>query len=138
MNQTERTLKQIESLSVLFLKHGRKIFAKEQHFRNVTGCNNFSKVSPHFKKLANSSRRVLQRYSGICNFCVIQYIDFQNKSVEDALKILGKPLKTVSFIANLYSFSLPTVPQENYSFHQVSHLHPPRQNNFQNSLSSMM
>ena len=42
------------------------------------------------------------------------------QSVEDTLKVLGKSLKTildeVHFIVNLYSFSLPSVPQVNPSF----------------------
>ena len=65
----------------------------------------------HVKKMANSLRNVLPTYSEICIFCVIQYIKFQKQSMEGALKVLGKSLKTVldevRFILNLYSFALP-------------------------------
>ena len=59
------------------------------------GCNDFSKVFLHFKKIANSPRNVLQTYSEICLSCVIQHIYFQKQSVEGAIKMLGKSLKTV-------------------------------------------
>ena len=59
-----------------------------------------------------------------------------NQSVECTLKLLGKYLTTVldevHFIVNLYSFPLSLVPQANLSFPKVSHLLPPRNNNFQN------
>ena len=41
---------------VMFLEYGRKIPVAEQYFRNFKGYNNFSKVSPYFKKMANSLR----------------------------------------------------------------------------------
>ena len=50
----------------------------------------------------------------------------ENQSVEGTLKVLGKYLKTVSdkvhFAVNLYSFSLPLVPQENPYFAKASYL----------------
>ena len=59
------------------------------------------------------------------------------QSVELTLKVQGKSLATVldevHFIVNLHCFPLPLVPQANHSFPKVSHLPPPRQNNFQNS-----
>ena len=90
------------------------------------------------------SRKVLQTYSGICIFCLMQcFADiFRNmhflcdaidlkQSVEGTLKTV---LDEVHFIVNLYSF-LPLVPQVTSSFPKVSHSPPPRQNNFQNSPS---
>ena len=48
------------------------------------------------------------------------------QSVEGTLSVKGKSLTTVldevHFIVNLYSFSLPLVPQLNLSFSKVSHL----------------
>ena len=112
---TRITLKRIKSLLVLFLKLENHLW-KSSIFRNVTGCNSFSKPSLHFKKMANSSRKVLQNYSEMCIFCVIKYIGFHKQSVGGALKVLGKSLKTaldeVSFIVNLYSFSYPPVPRQ--------------------------
>ena len=61
----------------------------------------------------------------------------ETQSVEGTLTVLGKYLKTVSdkvhFAVNLYSFSLPLVPQETLpSLRQVIYLLL-RQNNFHNS-----
>ena len=112
-----RILKMIENLLVLFLKYGRKIPVAKQNFQKRCRLKQFSKVSLHFKKRANSSRKVLQKYSEIYSFCVIQYIGFQKQSVGGALKVLGKPLKTVlgevHFIVNLYSSPYLPVPQVN-------------------------
>ena len=50
------------------------------------------------------------------------------QSVEDTLKVHGKSLTIVldevHFIVNLYSFSLPLIPQANHSFPKVCHLPP--------------
>ena len=40
----------------MFLEYGRKIPVAEQYFRNFKGYNNFSKVSPYFKKMAINGR----------------------------------------------------------------------------------
>ena len=48
-------------------------------FSNVTGWN-VSEVSVHLKKMPNSITQVLQTYSEICNFRVIQYKNFQKQS----------------------------------------------------------
>ena len=40
--------------------YGNKNILEFTDFRNFTDCNNFSKVSLHFKKMENSSRKVLQ------------------------------------------------------------------------------
>ena len=65
------------------------------------------------------------------------YIDVQKQSVGGDRKVLRKSLKTVSdeihFAVDRYSFPLSPVPQANPSFHQVSHLPPLKQNNFQSS-----
>ena len=45
-------------------KMAEKYLSKSSIFRNVTGCNSFSKVSLH--KKVNSSRKFLQTYSEIC------------------------------------------------------------------------
>ena len=58
------------------------------------------------------------------------------QSVERTLEAWGKSLTIVwheaHFIVNLYSLPLPLVPEANPSFTMVSHLTPPRWNNFQN------
>ena len=80
---------------------------KQRIFRNAKSCNNLSKVSLHYKKIANSLRKALQTYSDICIFYVIQQIDFQKQSMGGTLKVLEKSLKTfldeVHFKSNLYS-----------------------------------
>ena len=38
----------------------------------LQAARNFSKVSLHFNKIPNSLRQVLQTYSEICLFCVLQ------------------------------------------------------------------
>ena len=70
-----------KSFLVLFLKYGRKIPVKSRRI---------SKVSLHFKKMANSSITVLQKYSEICIFCVTQCTGFQKQSVGGALKNFWK------------------------------------------------
>ena len=56
---------------------------------------------------------------------------------KSTLKVLRKCLKIdlyeVHFIVDLTSFPVPLFPSANPSFPKVSHLSPPRQNNFQNS-----
>ena len=56
------------------------------------------------------------------------------ESVEGTLarNSLTTVLNEVHFLVSLYSFPLPLVSQANPSFTKVSHLPPPRQNNFQN------
>ena len=44
-------------------KMAQKYLWKSSIFRNVTGCNSFSKVSLYFKKMTDLSKRVLQTYS---------------------------------------------------------------------------
>ena len=78
--------------------------------------------------MANSLRNVLQTYSEIWIFCVIQYMDFQKQSMGSALKLLGKSLKTVldevHFMVSVPSFSLsPSLPGKPF-VPQVSHLLP--------------
>ena len=46
---------------------GRPVFLEE-----LQAARNFSKVSLHFNKIPNSLRQVLQTYSEICIFCVLQ------------------------------------------------------------------
>ena len=87
-----------------------KYLRKRSIIRNITGGNNFSKFSLDFKKMSNSSRKILHTYSKIRIFCVIQYMDFQNYSVGVASNVLGKSFKTVldevHFLFNLYNFLL--------------------------------
>ena len=60
LKQNERALKRILSVLVL-LKYSRKRnLWQSSSFRNITSCNNFSRVYWHFKKTANSSRKFLQ------------------------------------------------------------------------------
>ena len=78
--------------------------------------------------MANSLRNVLQTYSEIWIFCVIQYMDFQKQSMGSALKLLGKSLKTVldevHFMVSVPSFSLsPSLPGKPF-VPQVIHLLP--------------
>ena len=69
-------------------------------FRNVTACNNFSKVSRHFKKIANFCRHIADIFRKT------------KQSVERDFKVLEKSLKTVlddaHVMVNLYS--LPDKP----------------------------
>ena len=54
--------------------------------------------------MINSSRKVLRTYSQTCMFCLIQYIDIQNQSVEGSLKVLGKSLKiALDYILDIVS-----------------------------------
>ena len=46
---------------------GRLVFLEEQQ-----AARNISKVSLHFNKITNFLREVLQTYSEICFFCVLQ------------------------------------------------------------------
>ena len=81
-----------------------KYLWKSSIFRKIA-C--YIEVSLHFKKMANSSRKVLETYSEIWIFCVIQYPDFQKQSVGVVLKVLGKSLTVldeVHFMVNLNSF----------------------------------
>ena len=116
---------------------GKKYLWNSSIFRNFTRCNNFSKGSLRFKKMANSLRKVLQSYSEIYIYCVIQYIDLQEQSIEGTL---GKYLKTVLdevyFIVHLYSSLLPLFLQVKPSFPKLVICLPPRQTNSQNSASS--
>ena len=109
---------------VLFLKYGRKIPVKSRRI---------SKVSLHFKKMANSSITVLQKYSEICIFCVTQCTGFQKQSVGGVLKNFGKYLKTVSnevhFMVNLYSFPYRQSPGQTLFPSGKSFLPLPRSQN---------
>ena len=99
---------------------------KKRVFRNVTRSNNFSKVSLHFTRMANSSRKILRKNMHF----LCDAIDFQKQLVESTLKVLGKSLKTVldevHFIVNSYSSPLHLVLQVNPSFPKVSY-QPPSQ-----------
>ena len=64
-------------------KNDRKIPVKNSIFRNITSCNNFSKISLY--KKANSSRKFSQTYSEIC-ISVCDAIDLK-QSVEGTLKV---------------------------------------------------
>ena len=68
-----------------------KYLWKSSIFRNVTGWNNFSKVSLHFKKMGNTSRNVSQAYSADAFFVRFNRLP---KTVS-ASKVLGKSLKNV-------------------------------------------
>ena len=74
---------------------------------NLNG--NFSNVFLHFKKMAKSSRNVLQTYSEICIF-LCDTVTSRSSQWEVLLKVLIKSLKIVSdkvhFIVNLSSFPL--------------------------------
>ena len=77
-----------------------KYLWKSSAYRKVTRYNNFSKVSLHFKKMANSFRKVLDIFRNTHFF-------FQKQSIGDALKVFLKTvLDEVDFIVNLYSFPL--------------------------------
>ena len=55
-------------LSETFEKNcGRPVFLEE-----LQAARSFSKVSLHFNKIPNSLRQILQTYSEICIFCVLQ------------------------------------------------------------------
>ena len=105
-----------------------KYLCKRSIFRNVRGCSSFSNLFMHFKQISSSSRKILQAYSKICIFCVIQCIDFQKQSVRSARKVFGKSLKTlldeVYFLVILKVSPYPLALQANLSFPQVSHLSP--------------
>ena len=68
---------------------------KSSIFIKVTGCKNYSNISQHFNKIANSLWHILKTYSETCIFCVKQYIGFQKQSVGGALKVLAKYFKSV-------------------------------------------
>ena len=121
-----------------FLKYGRKVQADFLCLsRNVTHCNNFSKISLHFKKMANYLRKSWLTYSEICLFSVIQYVDFKKQSIGDAFKALRKTLKTVfdevCFITNLHGFPLTlSLTEKPFLSPGKSHFPTPRQNKFKN------
>ena len=103
-------------------------------FRNVTCCNNFSKVSLLFKKMAYFLRKVLGKYSEICLFCVILYINFLTNLY--ILPFLGISFKFVVFIflentLNIDIFTHDLLPSQN-SPPSYYH-HPPRQREFTHS-----
>ena len=133
---TGRTLKRIKSFQHCSENMTEKYRLKSRIFRNVTGCNNFSLLSLHFKKKANSLRDVLQTYLEICTLCVIHYIAFHKQSVGGAVKVLEKSLK--AFLDEFY-FKLICIvshlclPQDN-PFPQISYLPSSKQNSFQNFL----
>ena len=55
-------------LSETFVKNcGRPVFLEQ-----LQTVRNFSKISLHFNKIPNSLRQVLQTYSEMCIFCVLQ------------------------------------------------------------------
>ena len=66
---------------------GRTVFLEE-----LQAARYFSKLSLHFNKIPNSLRQVLQTYSEICIFCVLQKIFLQKKSVKIDLKVPEKTL----------------------------------------------
>ena len=69
-----------------------KYLWKSGIFIKVKGCKNYSKVSQHFEKIANSLWQILQTYSETCPFCVKKYKGFQKQSVGGGLKVLAKSL----------------------------------------------
>ena len=126
LKRTGRTLKRIKKFPVLFLKYGRKISLEEcSIFGNFAFWNSFSKVSLHFNKMNNSSRKLLQTYSEKCIFYVIQHIVSLKQSVVAALEVLRESLKIVlnevHFTVTLHSFHLPPFSHTNPSFLQVNH-----------------
>ena len=56
----------------------------------LQAVRNFSKVSLHFNKFPNSFRKVLQTYSEICIFCVLQKKVLHKQSTKIDLKVPGK------------------------------------------------
>lgn len=114
-----------------------KYLLKSGSFRNLSGCDTFSKISLYFKK-TNSARNIFQTHSEICSKSVCcDSIDL-NQSVKGTLKVLRKSLKTVleevHFIVNLFSFHILPVHQANPSLPRVSYLPCFRHNNLQTSL----
>ena len=79
----------------MFLKDGcqktlKKNCGKSGYLEKLQAAINFSKVSLHFKEIPNSLRQVLQKYSEICNFFVLQKIVLQKQLVKIDLKVPGK------------------------------------------------
>ena len=110
-------------------------------FRNATRCNKFLKVSLYFYKMATSFRNFLLKYSEKTIFYVKQYVDFQKRSMWDALKVLESLWKLFSmkfvlqFICSVFLY--PQVPHGNPSFTQVRYLSPSKdKTTFKTSLSS--
>ena len=113
-----------------------KYLLKSGSFRNLSGCDTFSKISLYFKK-TNSARNIFQTHSEICSKSVCcDSIDL-NQSVKGTLKVLRKSLKTVleevHFIVNLFSFRILPVHQANPSLPRVSYFPCFRHNNLQTS-----
>ena len=85
-----------------------KYLWKSSIFRNVTGCDNFSKVSLHFTKMSNySQKKFVDIIENMFFLCDTIY-RFPAAVSGGALKVLGKSLVTildeVLFIVDLYSF----------------------------------
>ena len=80
-----------------------KYLCKSSIFKNIADDSSFWKVSLHFKKMTNSSRKVLKTIRK----------DFHKQLVKGTLNVLGKSLKIVldeiHFTVNLYSSSLSPV-----------------------------
>ena len=64
---------------------GRPVFLEE-----LQTARNFSKVSLHFNKISNSLRQILQTYSEICIFCVLQKKVLQKQLAKIDLKVPRK------------------------------------------------
>ena len=121
---------------MLFLKYGRKIPLKSRKIL---------KVSLHFKKMANSSLTVLQKYSEICIFlCDTMYRLPEAVSGRCSLKFLENiwKLSRMKFILWLICLVSPTPsPPGKLFFPQVSHFSPypspktPPSRHINNSLS---
>ena len=56
----------------------------------LQAARNLSKISMHFNKIPNSLRQVMQTYSEICIFCVLQKKIFQKQSANIDFKVPGK------------------------------------------------
>ena len=56
----------------------------------LLAARNFSKVSLHFNKIPHSLKQVLQTYSEICAFCVLQKIVLLKQSAKIAVKVPWK------------------------------------------------
>ena len=71
---------------------GEKYLLKSRIFRKLTNCEDFSKISPHFKKMANSLRHVFQIYS---ETCMIFLRDTVHRFLEAEAKSRGEIFQTI-------------------------------------------
>ena len=79
-------LKYIQLSETFEKNRGRPVFLEE-----LQAARSFSKVFLYFNKIPNYLRQVLQTYSEICIFCVLQKsLPLQKQSTKIDLKVLGK------------------------------------------------